>query len=125
MPKTKLTSNEFAVEEGSKFQVKSQKIALTDSGELTLTITYKISDIKNIQKGAGDIKAFSCGVFTQKSTLTKGSIGDVYLITGSKEVFFRSPKNEIDIQTDGEKGNHGQLIFALKEVKKRSKRKHL
>ncbi len=120
MKKNDLKKNEFAINHRAKIEIisKSLKFQPDDSNIMTLTITCKLKDKRDLEIGPKPIISFDqCGVFdtTTSDGFKDGQIKDLTLfVDTSDNVILQSNKADANFITKGIKGEHGDTL-ALKK----------
>jgi len=131
MAKTKLTSDEYAINDGAEFIVTPTSTKLKfrkdGTGEIKMTLNFSLKKSTNLQVGPDDIQFYRCGVFDIKSmeNYVSGTFSNFFLgVNSNDQIILESADNDFNIITDGEKGNHGSsLVTENSKNKKSNKRK--
>ncbi|MDB5122364.1 MAG: hypothetical protein JWP94_493 [Mucilaginibacter sp.] len=119
MTKFELKQHEFAVKEGAKFLPNLNNpplIKINKNGTMSITFSYVIDDINNLQSKLGAIEFLNSGVFNENQPnnyKTAGNVSGLTLLsTPADDILLTSDSGDIDITTEGEKGREG-LSFVI------------
>lgn len=129
MHRETINTNEIAINEGTSFDfvAGSTRFKLNADFSITVSLTYKINDpASNLQIGSRQDEPIkegfdSCGILKKATAgIRNTTVQSLKLATDdvTGNVSLASPGDDIDILTDGEKGNHGNSLLNKKKKKK-------
>lgn len=111
-----LGGNQFAINKHAAFENKSHEAVVkfdpeTQSFDLELKLTYKLKNSTDLQIGpSNDVRFKKWGLFKKNSSnnFVKGGFSNILIdFTDDNRVALQSEEADLNLVTDGEKGEHG------------------